>query len=953
MTAQREIAEKLIASRSSLVADSGARPSSRKSEAEGGCGVIGIACSEQVPARHLLESLRQMRNRGNGKGGGVAAVGLVPEELGVTKQVLETDYLIALAYLDPAARPGVERDYIEPTFLVDRVHHVSTVPDVLMSRSCPDVPELNSGTSGTSGRLEIQPPDVYLYFVRVKPNVIEEFKKRNGLDAGPGIEGEIVYQNSYRLNHAFYASIGEKRAFVLSHGKNMLVLKMVGYGDDVIRYYQLEDWHAHVWIGHHRYPTKGRVWHPGGAHPFVGLHEALVHNGDFANYASICEYLAQRNIYPQFLTDTEVSVLVFDLLHRIYGYPLEYVIESLAPTTERDFTLLPQDKQNIYQMLQTTHMHGSPDGPWFFLIAQSQLTPLTQGGPRPPLAPPSARGLRLTPSARGQRGAYRLIGITDTSMLRPQVFALQQGAASIGFAASEKQAIDAALESLALEDPRFWTRADLYWNARGGSHTDGGAFIFTIEPHGNGAALVCTDKFGKQISVNEERRPYESIHRGERRARGDPSFVSALVPELHSGTVEEIFKRVVKELPGWSYEDVNSFLSDLERSAQADVPEFNSGTSGRARAIQALTLLMDRRYSTGQLRPSSLLSLFDRSFGAIVEQIRESPSSEYVFVSSEGPRPSCRVVPELHSAAPHLASPLWGEGQGEGLHSGTSGIGQTVVIDARGFASEGEHSLALEIVRLYKRGFRRFLVAHAKGHRFIANGLGPNSHGVRIDVYGSSGDYLASGIDGAEVFVHGNAQDQLAQIMKDGRLVVYGDVGQTFMYAAKGGRAFVLGNAAGRPLINAVGRPRVVINGTCLDYLAESFMAGDPLNGGGFVILNGIAFDDDGQIIELDTPYPGGNLFSLASGGAIYIRDPYRKVSEAQLNGGEFADLGERDWALINPYLEENERLFGIPLARLLEVSGVILSPHQVYRKIRPRAIRALQAEEAWVKMHM
>ncbi|GAH54052.1 unnamed protein product, partial [marine sediment metagenome] len=46
--------------------------------------------------------------------------------------------------------------------------------------------------------------------------------------------------------------------------------------------------------------------------------------------------------------------------------------------------------------------------------------------------------------------------------------------------------------------------------------------------------------------------------------------------------------------------------------------------------------------------------------------------------------------------------------------------------------------------------------------------MGANTHDVRIDVYGSSGDYLASGIDGAEVFVHGNAQDQLAQIMKDG-----------------------------------------------------------------------------------------------------------------------------------------------------------------------------------------
>ncbi len=78
-------------------------------------------------------------------------------------------------------------------------------------------------------------------------------------------------------------------------------------------------------------------------------------------------------------------------------------------------------------------------------------------------------------------------------------------------------------------------------------------------------------------------------------------------------------------------------------------------------------------------------------------------------------------------------------------------------------------------------------------------------------------------------------------------MVIYGDVGQTFMYGAKGGSVFVLGNAAGRPMINSVGKPRVVINGTCLDFLAESFMAGDPLTGGGFAIVNGIEFDEDGN----------------------------------------------------------------------------------------------------------
>ncbi len=838
-----------------------------KVEAEGGCGVIGIACSEKIAARHLLQALIQMRNRGNGKGGGIAAVGLIPGELGVSQDLLENDYLLNIAYLEPDCREKVEQKHIKPVFEIDHIRRAPRIDDFKAIKG-----------------IEIQPPEVYMYFVRVKDDVLSGFKKRNGIDTIPkmnlgsqSLEDEIVYQNTYHLNYEFYSSTGKSRAFVLSHGKNMLVFKMVGYGDDVVRYYQLEDLHAHVWIGHHRYPTKGKVWHPGGAHPFVGLHEALVHYGDFANYASICEYLAQRNIHPLFLTDTEVSVLVFDLLHRNYGYPLEYVIESLAPTTERDFTLLPEDKQRIYQMLQTVHMHGSPDGPWFFLIAQSAQ-------PEP---------------------AYRLIGITDTSMLRPQVFALQQGPAAIGLAASEKQAIDAALESLAAEDSRFWTKADRYWNARGGSHTDGGAFIFTVKPNVDGATLICTDKFGREINAGGQKLPYVRGNRANtNHSESDPISVANL-------SAMGLFDQMVKQLQTWDYEDVLSSLTRLEHSALTD--------SERQCVIGALTRLLDRRYPTGKLRHSSLLSFFEKSLMTIFESVQWSPSTGYVFLRSE-----VKLSPAQEN--------------------------QTVIIDARLFAPEGEHSLALKIVQLYEHGFRHFIIIHVQGHRFIANGLGPASHSVHIDVYGSSGDYLASGLDGAEVVVHGNAQDQLAQIMKDGSLVVHGDVGQTFMYAAKGGKAFVLGNAAGRPMINAVGKPRVVINGTCLDYLAESFMAGDPLHGGGFVILNGITFDEDGRIMELETPYPGGNLFSLASGGAIYIRDPRQKVSVEQLNGGEFSELTEHDWAIIKPYLEENEQLFHIPLARLLETEGNILSPEEMYRKVGPHAVQALQAEEAWVR---
>jgi hypothetical protein len=84
-------------------------------------------------------------------------------------------------------------------------------------------------------------------------------------------------------------------------------------------------------------------------------------------------------------------------------------------------------------------------------------------------------------------------------------------------------------------------------------------------------------------------------------------------------------------------------------------------------------------------------------------------------------------------------------------------------------------------------------------------------------------------------------------------------------------------------------------------------------------------------------------LFSLASGGAIFIRDPHRKSSTDQLNGGRLTDFAPKDWDLILPYLEENEQLFGISIERnLLTVDGKILDPSQVYRKVEPTSLQEL-----------
>jgi glutamate synthase domain-containing protein 1/glutamate synthase domain-containing protein 3 len=866
-------------------------------EAEGGCGVTGFACTLPVGGRHIYEPSIQMRNRGNGKGGGIAACGLVAADHDVSPEVLQRDYILQIALLDPEARGEVERTCIEPHFDIDQGGLVPTVDDYR------DVP-----------LLEVRPPDVARYFVRVKPDALDRFATEKDLLSAnlseEDVAHEFVYQNSIQLNQAFYASLGEKRAFVLSHSQNLLVMKIVGYAEAAVQYYRMPDVRAHVWIAHQRYPTRGRVWHPGGAHPFVGLNEALVHNGDFANYQSVSEYLAQRNIFPKFLTDTEVAVLLFDLWGRVYGYPLEYIIEALAPTTELDFDQLPADKRRIYRQIQAAHIHGSPDGPWFFILARSLA----------------------------ETGEFQLLGITDTAMLRPQVFALQEGEVSVGLICSEKQAIDATLASLASEDKRFTPIADSYWNARGGSHTDGGAFAFTISPtngsaaasdptghanasvsangdgkvNGNGGCVMrVTDKFGRPVTL-----PSGRVH-------CDLS-VPVCSPAETNRDAELLDQAIAGADPKRLFEHVRDSVIERDYNhLRWLVAEIANRTTNRAPAvgIEALTLGIDRCYSTGEKKRSSVLTILRAGLEQIFEgqplchESRESSHRRVTWDSRE-----------------QLRGPLPGE--------------TVLLINAIGFRAEGSDCDASLAKKAYELGWRHLLHYNSRGTRFHAVGFGPATDGLRVDCYDNPGDYLASGMDGMTCYVHGNAQDQLGQITKRGKLVVYGDVGQTFLYGAKGGEFYVMGNAAGRPMINAVGKPRVVINGTALDFLAESFMAGDPLDGGGFAVLNAVRFDGEGKVVPLELPYSGSNLLSLASGGAIYVRDPRKTLVEEQLNAGAYMSLSTADWELILPYLQENERLFDIQIERdLLSVDGRVRDPREVYRKVVPQMDAEAEAE--------
>src|SRR5512136_1400002 len=121
-----EMLEKITASRGLLP---GGSVEGKKAAEEGGCGVTGFIANIPISGRHIYEPSIQMHNRGNGKGGGIAAVGLSAQDLGVSQEVLDSHYLLQVALIQPDARPDVEASYIAPFMEVHKAERIPTADD--------------------------------------------------------------------------------------------------------------------------------------------------------------------------------------------------------------------------------------------------------------------------------------------------------------------------------------------------------------------------------------------------------------------------------------------------------------------------------------------------------------------------------------------------------------------------------------------------------------------------------------------------------------------------------------------------------------------------------------------------------------------------------------------------------------------------------------------------------
>ncbi|MEZ0358450.1 glutamine amidotransferase [Mycobacterium sp. SA01] len=128
-------------------------------------------------------------------------------------------------------------------------------------------------------------------------------------------------------------------ALIAGFGANVAVLKGVGHPKALTEAWGLA--HAQGWqgVGHTRMATESAVI-PAGAHPYaVGPDQCLVHNGSFANHATIRRDLRAQGVIFDSENDTEVGArFVADQLAR--GRDVETALKELCATFDGFYTLL-------------------------------------------------------------------------------------------------------------------------------------------------------------------------------------------------------------------------------------------------------------------------------------------------------------------------------------------------------------------------------------------------------------------------------------------------------------------------------------------------------------------------------------------------------------------------------------------------------------------------------------
>ena len=135
-------------------------------------------------------------------------------------------------------------------------------------------------------------------------------------------------------------------ALVIGFGEDVAVLKGVGRPRDLATAFGLEQAQGWQGVGHTRMATESAVT-PAGCHPYaVGPDQCLVHNGSFANHATIRRDLRARGVAFDSQNDTEVGArFIAQCLED--GLDVETALKELCRTFDGFYTLLVSNRDSF------------------------------------------------------------------------------------------------------------------------------------------------------------------------------------------------------------------------------------------------------------------------------------------------------------------------------------------------------------------------------------------------------------------------------------------------------------------------------------------------------------------------------------------------------------------------------------------------------------------------------
>jgi glutamate synthase domain-containing protein 2/FAD/FMN-containing dehydrogenase/ferredoxin/glutamate synthase domain-containing protein 1 len=716
------------------------------------CGVAAIVSNHFIPSHVMDLMLNRMGNRGM-DGVGIWKGGCYPLHMdhyalhvlvkGVLQSDVEQEYMSREPDLDPVELRRRARQEV----LAKRRHIMKEIADRYFTGAELDdfngdpercrVPyRLDQEGHEQDFRLfgEKDPGDVFRFFVRVRREELYRFVEndllkdpiwpplqmryrdlavenyRTNADFLQEAEDEYIYRISRKITRENYAEAPEKKAAVMSCGKNSGCWKSDG------REIPWELPEAPVNVIHRRLAT-GSVVDQMNAHPFAELHTALTHNGETTNYRTMLNRVSQFNLTPLAQTDTAVASLKLHLLSQYLHYPFDALVESFSPTTGWKLTQLPPEIKDRFEHVQEVELESAPDGPYQYLCG------------------------RIDPYRR----VIERLDIIDPSLLRPNVAMLyDDGDNFVSIICSEKQGSDAGLQELYRLGIVRSTRPPLTFTVNTGMVSR----VFYDEK-GNITAHEVLDKFGKRLDI--PRGTYPSTE---------------TVPSVAGGIgIEEMSDPSVvmrDRLSRWGFVEFKTALEGITRNAST------------AQAVKDLTRIYDYLpgWKTGEKDRGALQHILQDRINSTLDRVngengivrvslagagkleRPEGTEQILVIDSRGFRPEgIDPLKVLSCFLDHAHRMGWrkfivyrAEGQrgiGMGMGSGTT-VDTTVDV----YGSPGEYCGAFNMGTLIR----------VHGH--AQNFTGMVMHSGTLEIHGDVGKVTGYSAKGGTFNILGNVVDR-------------------------------------------------------------------------------------------------------------------------------------------------------------------------------------------------